>query len=196
MPAEAGSRGKIKMNKVESLFMVCAGLMLLAGCAETQQYKTIEKICVPNLEKAKAMEAAEKVIGEMGFIVAKADAERGYLRTRPLRGAQFFEFWRKDNVGAFNTAEANLNSIRRIVELNISQEQGQLCIGCVVKTQRLNLPERQVYSSARVYEIFSTSSPAKQKLELDSKQKGWMDLGKDAKLATKILRRLEKQISK
>jgi hypothetical protein len=182
------------MNKVKWLFVFCAGLVFLAGCAETQQYKTTERVCVPNLEKARAMEAAEKVLGEMGFAVAKADAERGFLRTRPLRGAQFFEFWRKDNVGAFNTAEANLHSIQRIVELDISAEQGQLCIGCVVRTQRLNLPERQVHSRAQTYEISSTGSPSKQELKYGSGQMGWVDLGKDAKLATKILRRISSML--
>ena len=188
--------GKNQMDKVKSLFVFCAASALLAGCAQTQQYKTTERICVPNLEKAGAMEAAEEVLNEMGFSIAKADTERGFLRTRPLRGAQFFEFWRKDNIGAFNAAEANLHSIRRIVELNIDRQQGRLCIGCVVRTQRLNLPERQIRSSARVYEIFSASSPSKQKLELSSGQKkGWVDLGKDANLATEILKRLEGKIS-
>ena len=183
------------MDKVKLLFMFCAVLALLAGCAETQQYKTIEQICVPNLEKARAMEAAEEILNKMGFSVAKADTERGLLITRPLRGAQFFEFWRKDNIGAFNAAEANLHSIRRIVELNIDRQDEQLCIGCVVKTQRLNLPERQVHSSARIYEIFSASGPSEQKLELDSGRRQWVDLGKDANLATEILKRLERKIA-
>lgn len=180
------------MNKVKSLLvMFYAVPVFLAGCAETQQYKTIERICVPSMKKAEAMQAAEKVLGGMGFTVAKVDDQRGFIRTRPLRGAQFFEFWRKDNIGAFNAAEANLHSIRRVVELDIGREQGQLCIGCVVRTQRLRLAERQIHSSARAYKIFSTSSPLKQKLKPGSGRKSWVDLGQDTKLATEVLKRIE-----
>jgi hypothetical protein len=189
-----------KMNKVKSLlFVSCAVLFSLAGCAETRRYETVEKICPPNVEKQQTMKIAEEVLGGMNFTVDKADAELGFIRTRPLTGAQWFEFWRSDNVGSFNSAEANLHSIRRIVELNISRQNGRQCIGCNVKVQRLNLPEDQVSSSSQAYRMFSESSPSKQKLKLHLEQKkgmAWVDLGNDTRLATEILKRIEDKINR
>ena len=192
------------MNKIKLLlFISCAALLLLVGCAKQQQFKTVERICVPNLQKQQAMEIAEDVLGQMHFTIEKADAELGVIRTRPLPGAQFFEFWRSDNIGAFNTAEANLHSIRRIVELNISltplplargKKGGQLCIDCDVQVQRLSLPEHEVSSSSRAYKMFSKSTSSVQKLEFTPEQKkdmAWVDLGKDSRLATKILKQIE-----
>ena len=173
--------------------------LLLSGCAPQQQFEAIEQICVPNLERPTAMQAAEEVLGEMHFTIAKLDGRSGYIRTRPLTAAQWFEFWRSDNVGAFNAAEANLHSIRRTAELNIDQQNEKLCVGCEVNVQRLSIPEYEVTSSSQAYAMFSASGPSMQRLELRPEQKRavmWVDLGRDSRLETEILKRIEGKISR
>jgi hypothetical protein len=143
------------------------------------------------------MEIAEDVLAKMHFAIEKADVGSGVIRTRPLPGAQLFEFWRSDNVGADNCLQANLHTIRRTVELDVSQRGEELCIGCDVRVQRLSLPERDISSSARAYEMFSRSSPSLQTFEFhpeQSKGMAWVDLDKDMRLAAEILRRIEKRI--
>ncbi len=188
------------MNKLKSLYLaVCITALLLSGCASQQQFEAIEQICVPNLERPTVMQAAEDVLGEMRFTIAKLDGRSGYIRTRPLAGAQWFEFWRSDNVGTFNAAEANLHSIRRTVELNIDQQDEKLCIGCEVNVQRLSIPEYEVNSSSQAYAMFSASKPSMQRLELRPEQKEaivWVDLDRDVRLETEILKRIEEKISR
>jgi len=143
------------------------------------------------------MKVTEDVLSRMHFIVAKADTRQGLIRTKPLPGAQFFEFWRSDNVGAKNFAEANLHSIRRTAELQISQQGSQVCIDCSVRVQRLSLPEREVSSSSRAYDMFSRSSASMQTLKFNPKQKkgvAWLDMGNDTRLSTEILKQIEKQL--
>lgn len=187
------------MDKVKSLSLtVCAVLWVLGGCGEQQQFEAVKQICVGDLDKARAMQMAEDVLGEMHFSIEKSDSEQGLIKTRPLSGAQFFEFWRKDSIGTFNQAEANLHSIRRIVEMNVSQEEGRLCVGCNVNVQRLNLPERLLRGRGRSYEMFSMSGPMQQRLKLDAQQRRlmtWVDLGRDELLETEILKRIEKKIA-
>ena len=188
------------MNKLKSsLFTACATFLFLAGCAEPYRHETVEQICPAGIDKQQAMQIAEDVLAKMHFTIAKSDANLGVIKTRPLAGAQFFEFWRKDNVGAFNAAEANLHSIRRIAELDIRQQGTQLCIRCNVNTQRLHLPEQELRSRSRAYDMFSQSSQTRQTLILNPKQKqgmAWVDLGKDTKLATVILKRIEKRVKR
>jgi hypothetical protein len=188
------------MNKLKSsLFTACAALLFLAGCAKPNRNETVEPICPAGINKQQAMQIAEDVLGKMHFSIAKSDANLGVIKTRPLAGAQFFEFWRKDNVGAFNFDEANLHSIRRIAEININQQDTQLCIRCNVNTQRLHLPEQELRSRSRAYDMFSQSSSSRQRLILNPKQKqgmAWVDLGNDTKLATVILKRIENKIAK
>ncbi len=179
--------------------------LIAAGCA--QQPSAPPRVKVQDntlfieenqgINKADTMEVAEDVLAEMHFNIEKADIDSGLIRTRPLPGAQFFEFWRSDNVGAENSLAANLHSIRRTVELNVSQREGELCIGCDVRVQRLSIPEHQVSSSARAYKMFSRSSPSLQRLALNPEQQkemAWIDLDNDALLATEILKRIEAQI--
>jgi hypothetical protein len=145
------------------------------------------------------MRAAEEVLGDMHFTIAKIDGESGYIKTEPLTAAQWFEFWRSDNVGAFNAAEANLHSIRRTVGLNIDQQDEKLCVGCEVNVQRLSIPEYEVTSSSQAYAMFSASKPSMQRLKLRPEQKRtvvWVDLGRDSRLETEILKRIERQISR
>jgi hypothetical protein len=177
--------------------MACAALTVSASCAQTQRRETIEQICVPGTSKAEATQAAEDVLGRMHFVIDKADAEQGLVRTKPLSGAQFFEFWRKDSVGAFNAAESNLHSIRRAAQLNMTRKGRQLCIACDVKVERLSLPEHEVSSSARAYAMFSRSTASMQELRLQPEQRekvSWLDLGNDSMLATEILKRIEKEL--
>ena len=178
-------------------FLFLTFALLLAGCAETQRYEAAEQICAENIDKLEAMQIAEEVLAKMHFTIEKADAESGFIRTRPLPGAQFFEFWRSDNVGAFNRAEANLHSIRRIVELDISHQDGTVSISCDVKVYRLSLPEHPVSSSARAYEMFSESSSSLQRIRLNPEQKegmAWVNLGRDRQLEAEILKRISSML--
>ncbi len=178
-----------------------------AGCAKPEKFQAIEHICLPDLTRAEAMTAAEDVLGRMYFTIDKADTELGIIRTRPLAGAQFFEFWRKDNAGPFNSHEANLHTIRRTARIDInpvrdpteevSNEVNQLCFTCSVRTQRLSLPARPLTSSSQAFEMFSRSGPTMQRFELHPEHReavSWIDLGRDARLETEILNRLNKKL--
>jgi hypothetical protein len=183
-----------KMNKVRSLLLLAYPMfLLLAGCAGTQRYEALEQVCLPDTDKPEAMQIAEDVLSKMHFNIDKADANQGLIRTRPLPGPHLFEFWRSDH-----SAEANLHSIRRIVELNISQQAEKLCIDCDVNVQRLSLPEmRDTGHEARGtgHEARGTESIQQLNLSLEQKKDmAWLDLGKDPRLETKILKQIEKRL--
>ncbi len=200
---------------VKPIYVDPAPKLAPARNQETRNDRSLTKGILVRGDKLQAMETAEDVLAKMHFTIEKADTDpatlgidtphwRGFIRTRPLSGAQLFEFWRSDNVGADNWLESNLHSIRRVVELTISeQEEGppqngnRLCINCEVQKYRLSMPEHQVSSSARAYKMFSESNSAFQNLRLNPEQKAgmaWIDLGKDKQLAAEILKRIEEQI--
>jgi hypothetical protein len=140
------------------------------------------------VDKPQAMRIAEDVLTGMHFAIEKADVDSGLVRTRPLSGAQFFEFWRSDNVGPSNFAEANLHSIRRNAEVRVQQQGDKVFICCDVQIQRLSVPEHEAAGSP--------GAPMK-RLSLSPQQEEsmtWIDLGKDTRLSTAILKRIEKEI--
>ena len=164
---------------------------LLAGCTG-QQKASIKQVPATSIDKSQVLEATEDVLVRMYFVIDKKDVNDGYIKTRPLEGAQFFEFWRSDNVGAENWLYGNLHSIRRTVEINIDRQ-----IHCKVRIQRLSLPEQEVTSSARAYRMFSRSTPVMQTLQLNPaqyKQMAWIDLGRDARLENEILKRISSKL--
>ena len=178
------------------LWSVVCGL-LMAGCAEQQQYQTAQPLLMKNINKIQAMQIAEDILVKMYFTIDKANNEIGLIKTKPLSGAKSFEFWRSDNVGANNQLLSDLHSIRRTVELNINEQNNGLTITCNAKVYRLSLPERNIRSSAHAYDLFSASSSGLQNIQITPEQKAdmtWIDSGKDEQLAAEILKRIEQQI--
>jgi hypothetical protein len=180
---------KSAIIKEAAIFVI---MMYLGGCAENKYIKTEERLCVPGVTEAEVMATAERVLAGMQFEIEKLDTEAGYIRTQPLAGAQTFEFWRGDNVGSFNRAEADLHSIRRTVELNVSEQAGQLCVNCNATTQRLSVAGEQ--TAERSYRAMSGQTSIQ---KISHEQKGnmtWLDLGRDSQLETEILKRIEKRL--
>jgi len=186
------------MNRSKQSNLLCTGiaLALLAGCATSPRDAAEpgqDTVRVSNVSVADAMTAAEDVLGRMHFVIEKADPQLGLIRTKPLSGAQFLEFWRSDNVGAARAIEANLHTLRRSVELQFRPASDHLAIDCTVTVQRLSLPENEVASVSQAYRMHSRSTPTVQRLELEPwQQEGldWIDLGNDPLLAQRILTRI------
>jgi hypothetical protein len=180
------------------LFLSSACLLILAGCGAEYSGKKAEQLRISGGGKAEAMVAAEMVLGKMGFAISKSDFESGYITTRPLRTGQFFEFWRSDAVGEFNSAESNLHCIRRTVEMKITEEAEQLYVGCDVAVERLSLSEAPLERRSEAYDKF----PQRERSGLESiardlrESRGaeWINLGGDAELATVILKQIEEKI--
>lgn len=100
-------------------------LCLLSGCA--QQKSSPSEMAALDLSndanKTEVMKITKDVLAQMQFEIEKFDPEAGYIKTRPLEGAQFFEFWRSDNAGAYNWLLSNLHSVRRTVEIILRRSQ-------------------------------------------------------------------------
>jgi hypothetical protein len=186
----------LRMNKsILNKLFACSLLFWLAGCAQNKYTKTIEQLCPPAATKTSVMTAAEQVLAGMHFSIEKLDVDAGYIRTAPLSGAQSFELWRADSVGSFNQTEADLHSIRRAVEINISEQAGQLCINCKATTQRLSLPQS---AAGQNRPVMSPDQRSVQKFKLGHEQKSnltWTDLGRDNQLETEILKRIESRLT-
>jgi len=177
------------------LIFGCAAVGFLAGCGRQGYVVTVDNICTADRDKTAVMAAAKNVLGRMGFDIEKFDPDSGYIRTRPLSGAQAFEFWRSDNIGSFNSTEANIQSIRRTAELNVGERQGQVCVACAVKAERFSMPQLDTGDGQTA--VFSEANRTLQRTQFDTGQKKdmvWIALGRDKQLETKILREIKSKI--
>lgn len=211
--------GKIAVVRTrDSLCVLLIGTWVGAGCASSRpgspadpnvSSAPVRMICQNNVAAAEVIRAAEQVLTRMYFAIEKLDVEQGIVKTRPLRGGQFFEFWRSDNASPFSGEEANVQSIRRSVELRVRPEAGgrrtedgntpRLCVECDVSVQRLSLPKNRAAGSSQAYEIHSQSAPTLQRSEVPPSQRqamSWIDLGRDRDLAAGILTRVEQRLER
>lgn len=190
----------MKYVKTSYILFAVAGAMLLAGCATRPEAAQGEKpLLLDPAARAHVFQAAEETLGALHFVIDKLDTHTGVVHTEPLRGAQFFELWRGDNVGTFNAAEANISTLRRVVELRVTDQDGRLRVDCDVRVQRLSLPENEVVSVSQAYRMHSRSTTSLQRFELTPKQREsvtWIDLGHDDLLARKILDRIAGKVKR
>ncbi len=206
------------------LWLLLAGAWLGTGCASRSPLSVdepnapgppVQMPCEDGVTPAEVVQAAEYVLTRMHFAIEKLDAEQGLVKTRPLRGAQFFEFWRSDNANSYGCEEAGLQSIRRTVELRVRNaavdrrpEAGDTCslqpiasglrVECVVLVQRLNLPENEVAGTSEAYQVHSRSTATLQRIEVSPQQRRamtWIDLGADRDLAARVLDRIAKRLA-
>ena len=68
--------------------------------------------------------AAEQVAHDYYFKIDLRDFRGGQLVTEPLIGKQFFELWKKDSATGRDVAESTLDSIRRTVHFQFTQNEG------------------------------------------------------------------------
>jgi hypothetical protein len=200
------------------LWLLLAGACLGTGCASRPPTSgdepkaprpPVQMLCEDGVTTAEVVQAAERVLTRMHFAIEKLDAEQGIVKTRPLRGAQFFELWRSDNASSGDCEEANLQSVRRTVELRVRNKaggaeslppatSGLLCLECVVSVQRLDLPESEIAGTSEAYQVRSRSTAALQRIQISPQQRRtmtWIDLGEDRDLAARVLARIAKRLA-
>lgn len=167
---------------------------MICGCAEEVNLPQSEPLCLAPAEKAQIMEIAEDILVRMHFVIEKYDVDAGFIKTKPLSGAQSFEFWRGDNANAINAAEANLHSIQRTVQLGVAFNTQGLCIKCDVNVERLSIPEEEFLRMSTMDRMFTSGRASKMSLRMGgekAEEMAWIDLGSDPALERKILSMIE-----
>lgn len=179
--------------------LACLSLLIVAGCAKQSAVNTNEPIKI-KADNQTIVSAAEEVLTDMHFVIDKADADAGYVLTKPLAGQEWFEFWRSDAADSKSLAKSSLFSLQKTAELSILQIDSDTCqLECVVYVQKLNIPQRQISGFGDLPSIFSKSSPSRQKLELSKINKSdtqWIDLADDELLAFNIKQKISKEIAR
>ena len=151
----------MRKHRESKRYWMLLSLLLVAGCATPQQQPAPKdgSVNIADISVAEAMAVAEAALSRMHFVIEKADPKQGVIRTKPLTGAQFFEFWRSDNVGPTQAIEANLHTLRRSVELRVQPDGDQIRVACHVHVQRLSLLANEVASVSQAYRMYSRSTP-------------------------------------
>lgn len=176
------------------LVTVFGTLLGTVGCSKQAEIEPSEPMCLSLAGKQDMMETAQWVLKRKQFVIEKYDIDAGYIVTRPMRGSQFFEPWRGDNVGSANKGASNIHSIERVVSMNFTQDTGQLCIECIADKRRFSMPEKQLESISQAAGSFVGSGSRVMKLNPETEEEmAWIDLGRDGALEMDILQRIKQK---
>ena len=181
-----------------SILAIVGFVVVFAGCSAPEQVVSSDPVCLPGVEVPEAMEAARTVLDRMQFTMEKYDTQAHYIRTRPLSGAQFFQVWRQDNASSYTSAEANLKSLRRVVEIEVNPFANRTCIRCRVYVQQLSIPEEPIEGVLRMAGSYTDSSSKNQTLRLEGRQleeMEWLDNGPDRALEQKIIEKIKEEMA-
>ena len=184
------------INIIAVILLVAA--IFTTGCQQPTQIDE-KPLCFASSQKQKAFDACQKALKDMNFTIEKFDLENGYISTRPLSGGELLEFWRKDNATTSDTMRSTLHSIRRTVEMQLSEEADVICVDCTVSVQRLSMPTREVATYSELPSMFSKSSASRQRLHVRKsmeKQMTWIETDDDVNLAAKIKQNIKDRIAK
>lgn len=182
---------------IRRYIVLTAIAVTLAGCAAKPVIPP-QPVSLTGVNKVRAMTVAEDVLTDLHFTIEKADAQKGYLVTKPLRGGQIFEVWRRDNASAVASLESAMHSLQRTARIYITEDASGIRIDCSVSVRRLSLPENDHVTQLRAAGMFTSSSHRLQRLEVSPEQAErmeWIDLGPDPDLEKKILRLIRKKLS-
>ncbi|MDH7598875.1 MAG: hypothetical protein QHH07_04450 [Sedimentisphaerales bacterium] len=164
-------------------------LMLLGGCAGPGTQP--EPVVVSSVTPAQAFKTSLAVLAGMHFAIDKIDTDTGAIRTKPLAGGQFFEFWREDNCALIDHLRANLQTVSRTVWVTITPWSDGVKIDCLVRLQVLSIAREpvQTYSQAYATAVEPISALPQPNTE-------WVELGEDPYLARRILERIGRRLAK
>ena len=185
-------------NGFAILMAVIAGCMLFgaSGCAKQAAVEPSKPFCVSVAGKEDLMKAAEDVLKKKQFVIEKYDLDAGYIVTRPMRGSQFFEMWKGDNVGKTNTARSSIHSIQRIVEMNFTQQNGQLCLACTADMQRFSMPTEKLRGTSQASYLFVEGGTSMMRLYPTTEEEmDWIDLGRDGELERNLIELIKQKIT-
>ena len=184
---------------VLGLFVLVCG----CSCPTTTPQPTETPSYQVKLSKTQTLHLARNVLLGYHFRIMKEDASAGILRTYPLSGAQFFEFWRRDGRGSFSALESSLHTIQRTVEITLREQAAGTAFSCVVRAERLSVPGHGIESDSQAYRMLSDSSRSLQTLKLTPYQQRnmeWIDLGLDwglsEHIAAEIVRKAGRQTAR
>ena len=162
---------------------------LLGGCATMsgQAPAVSNPVFVRANNSDEAWERTVDVVHDYLFEIERENKLGGVLETRYKTGANCFEPWHRDSVGAANRAESTLQSIRRKAFLSVTPVDGGYMVG-VEAHKELEDVARAANSPGAA--TFRDNSP----LQLDlnpvvgqATPSGWIPKGRDMALERSML---------
>ena len=150
------------------------------------------------------------------------DRTHGLIVTQPATTGQWFEIWRADSRGAYQTLESNLHTMRRVIRVAVEPVESETMrpiaefdaqasatgtparsaeangknaesrVRVLVEKSRLTQPERQVTTASGAMGMYSLRTPTAEG-ERHKRDQHWVPEGRDGELEAWVLEQLSRE---
>lgn len=168
-----------------------AAAVAVAGCATVSSGRFSNPMTFSDTDPTVIEHVARRTLLELRFDTEYPEASKGRLATDSLTGASWFEFWRLDTVGAMQSLESSIHTIRRRATVNISPKDGGAQLSVKVVKERKSAPGAGPRTIAESYNLYSPEdTDLMRQNELAPTDYEWVGLGRDELLEQSILERI------
>jgi hypothetical protein len=140
------------------------------------------------------LDQAATLLRELDLPPTRIDRVSGEIVLRPTTRGQWFEWWRPDSRGGYQTLESSLHTLRSRGRVAIRPSDPALAayvLSVEVEKERFSSPERQVTTTSGALAIYSERLPTTEGLRASRlRDDHWVSLGRDGLLEAYLLERL------
>jgi hypothetical protein len=105
--------------------LVCGLALVAAGCRAPAQPAGATEMVLRILDYDAYVDASLSLLRLYDFPPDRVDRTGGLIVSKPTTSAQWFEWWRKDSPGAYQTLESSLHTIHRVVTVQMEPLEGR-----------------------------------------------------------------------
>jgi hypothetical protein len=174
--------------------LLAAAVVVLGGCA--QPARLANPLDIPTADADRVAKVTERVLQELRFQLEYPKVVPERIETEFLTGASWWEFWREDTVGAYQTTESSFHTIRRRVSVALKPLDTGTEIGVRVSKERMSNPgvgPMDIANSWGVHMYYKL--PLIRPDELKPAGEQWIDQGRDDALEQQILDRVQRYLA-
>jgi len=177
-----------------AVLLVAGAAMVLGGCA--QQARLENPLVIPTANADRVSKVSERVLQELRFQLEYPKVVPERIETQFLTGASWWEFWREDTVGGYQTSESSFHTIRRRVSVALKPLDTGTEISVRVTKERMSNPGVGQMDIANTFGAHMYwKLPLIRPDELKPTGEQWIDQGRDDALEQRILYRVERALA-
>jgi hypothetical protein len=174
------------------LLMPAALLAAAAGCSRGIEVRFPNPMPMSSVDVATGERAARGVLRDMRFDIVYPPAKPGLVETEPMTGSSWFEFWREDTIGSYQTAESSLHTIRRRVTVAVTPASKGSQVSVKVEKQRMSAPDSAPQHISAAFNIYRPGdTDLLRQDEMAPHTYRWIEIGRDDALEQRILEHIQ-----
>lgn len=195
----------MSIRRASQITAITTLFALIVGCAAPEKPNQISQLTLHLADRDAFITHAASLLRRHDLPPKRLERANGLIVSQPTTSGQWFEFWRIDSRGPYQSLESSLHTIRRTVTVRVTPidddtpapdtqpvaDDDAYRVTVRVDKERFSAPHRQITTASGALAIYSEQVPTRSGLRgRRSRLYDWVALGRDPLLEDYLLSRL------